>query len=90
MPVESSKVSIPNGSAVEIVGSDNMSQDVAITNASADNPIFLDGDDSVSASTGFPLKKEESITFTLGPGDKIFGIANAAGVEANVLVITAD
>jgi len=90
MPVESSKVTIPNGTAVEIVGADSMEQDVAITNASADNSFFIDGTDAVSASTGFPVKAEESITFTLGAGDRIFGIASAAGVEANVLVITAD
>jgi hypothetical protein len=90
MPVQSSKVSIPNGSSVELVAASNMEQDVAVTNASADNSFFIDGDDQVSASTGFPVKAEESITFTLGAGDRVFGIASADGVQANVLVITTD
>lgn len=90
MPVESSKVNIPNGTAVLLVGAENMDQDVAIANANDTNPIYLDGNDQVSAATGFPLKKEEAISLTLGAGDKLYGIADAAGVIANVIVVTAD
>lgn len=90
MPVESSKVNVPNGTAILLVGANNMDQDVAIANASDANPIYLDGTDQVSVGTGFPLKKEEAISLTLGPGDEIYGIAAADSMVANVIVVTAD
>jgi len=90
MPVSASRVTIPNGSSVQIADSDNMSQDVAITNTNADNSIFIDGTDQVSAGQGFTIKPEESLSITLGPGDELFAIATADGVEANIIVVKAD
>jgi hypothetical protein len=90
MPVLSSKVTVPNGTAVRIVAPDIMSQEVAISNSSTTDIIYIDGAASVSSATGFPLKKEESISITLGPGDGVFGIAAADGVIANVIVVKQD
>lgn len=90
MPVSASRVTIPNGSSVLLAAADNMSQDVAITNTNADNPIFIDGTDQVSSGQGFTIKAEESLSITLGPGDELYALATAAGVEANIIVVRAD
>jgi len=90
MPVESSKVNIPNGTAVRIAAADNMEQDVAISNANADNSFFIDGTDQVAAATGFPIKAEEALSITLGAGDELWAIAAADGIQANVIIVKAD
>lgn len=90
MPVSANRISIPNGTAVKLANADNMRQDIAITNSNADNSIFVNGTDSVTANDGFPIKAEESLSITLGAGDELWAIASASGVEANVIVVTAD
>lgn len=90
MPIETDKISIPNGTAVRVIAASNMSQDIAITNSKPDgtDSIYIGADNTVDADSGFEVKAGESITMTLRAADDIFAIGFAAGLEARVLVIT--
>lgn len=46
------------------------------------------GDENVTASNGLHLKKEETITIEVPPGDQIFVIATKAGHTVNFLRTT--
>jgi hypothetical protein len=77
--------------ATEIVGHDNMSHDVLVTNnASAGGEegstsfVFI-GSSTVTSSNGLKLIPGQTVTFTLGAQDRLFAVSSPAGVTVSVL-----
>lgn len=74
--------------AVKVIESDNMPQDVLIhNNGTGEAIIYLGEDDQITASTGVILVAEERITMELLPGDDLFAIGSEAGIDVRVLKI---
>jgi len=87
MPVQTETFTVGT-SAVQVIESDNMPQDVLIhNNGTGDATIYIGENDQVTSSTGVVLVAEERITMELMPGDKLFVIGSAAGIDVRVLTI---
>jgi len=87
MPVQTETFTVGT-TAVRVVESDNMPQDVLIhNNGTGEAIIYLGEDDQITASTGTVLVAEERITMELMPGDSLFAIGSEAGIDVRVLTI---
>ena len=87
MPVLTNVVALGT-TATEIIGSDNMPQDVLIhNNSTGDAIVYLGEDDTVTSSTGTVLVAEERIAMELMPGDALFAIGSTADIDLRILQI---
>lgn len=87
MPVITNNFTVGT-TAVKVIESDNMPQDVLIhNNGTGEAIIYLGEDDQITASTGTVLVAEERITMELLPGDDLFAIGSEAGIDVRVLKI---
>jgi len=87
MPIFCAHVTL--GTAVSVVaGQDNMIQDVWVHNTNHGGSTYaILGGDNVGTATGMHLHSDETLMFTLGPGDTLYGISGQGSPTLAVMRI---
>jgi hypothetical protein len=87
MPLVTRQVTLGTA-ATEIVGHDNMPHDVILHNMTKSSNQFIHyGNADVSLTNSPHIDPDETIQFTLRPGDRLFAISDPAGLEVGVMDI---
>ena len=74
--------------ATEIVGHDNMPHDIILHNMTkSSNQFIFYGGANVSTTNSPHIDPGETISFTLGPDDRLFAVSDPAGLVVGVMDI---
>lgn len=88
MPILNSRVTLSNVTATEIVGHDNMPHQVTLHNLTKSNNQFIHlGNADMTLLNSSHIDPGETLTITLGPGDRLFAMSDPNGLVVGVLDI---
>lgn len=91
MPISTAQFTLTENTPQQIVPPDRMNQHVCIHNHehSQNSEIYI-GNSSVTTSTGIHAVATQTSMLTIGPGDDLWAVSDANGVEIQVLVVKQD